>query len=301
MTVENRDNLGLIDGQTVFGIRIQSLAKASMGNGVAGDSVTSTALKASQKGAGADMSVDVALGSCQINGASYTESGTTNVVITAAHATSERIDLIVYDQSAGNPAVVTGTAHATNPQVPDVADDNDIPLALVYVLPQDDVAYTGTITNAYIYDVRSFITVFSTGLLRGMIDLPLYLNGSSTSGSYFYTVGTSYTNCGKLIMTIPTLYPTATKTITAKFNVIISLGAAGAGTASCQLYNNTTSTSISELTSTDINGDSYLKSSASLTVGTGLNIVDGNTYLIRAKTTTGACSVYRAWLEFYWG
>lgn len=300
MTIENRDNLGLIDDQIVFGMRLQGLAKASLGNGVVAESTTSTALKASQRAAVANMSVDVATGSCQIDGVVYTEDSIVNVVISAAHATDERIDLIVYDQSAGNPAVVTGTANATNPRVPDVTDDKDIPLALVYVLPQDDVAYSGTITTEYIYDVRCFM-VFIASVLQGSIEFPLYLNTHEAYGSNFSTISTTYVYCGKLVVAIPTFYPTTTKTITAKFHVIISLNTIGAEAATCQLYNLTTSTSISELSSTDVGGEPYLKTSTSLTVGTGKNIVDGNTYLIRAKTTAGTCAVYRAWLEFYWG
>lgn len=301
MTVENRDNLGLIDGQTVYGMRLQSLAKASLGNGVAGDTVTTTALKVSERGAGANMSVDVAIGDCQIDGTTYTEAGVTNLAISAAHATNERIDLVVYDQSAGAPAVVTGTAHATNPQVPDVADDADIPLALVYVLPQDDASYTATITDAYIYDVRSFTSALSTGMLKGLIELPLYLDTHEVEGSHFNTTSTTYVNCGQLVMNIPALFTAEGKTVTAKFHAIVSVSHSSGATGTCQLYNSTTTTSISELISTDFTDEPYLSKSGSLTVGSGMNIVDGDTYLVRAKTTDGAASVYRAWLEFYWG
>jgi hypothetical protein len=170
MTIENRDNLGAIDGQQMYGMRVQGLAKASIGNGVLAGDVVSTALRATQKEAGADMSVDVQLGNCIINGTIYEEASDVNVAIAAAHATDERIDLIVYDVTAGNPAAVTGTPHATDPQVPDVEDDDDIPLAQVYVVPQDDGGYTGTIVDGDITDMRSFVKTGTKYLFMGVAD-----------------------------------------------------------------------------------------------------------------------------------
>ena len=102
-------------------------------------------LAVSERGAGANMSVDVASGSCFVDDTKYTESSTTNVVISAAHATLARKDIITYDTSAGNPAAVTGTA-ASTPVPPDIPS-GDILLALVNV-PAADTA----ITNSQIID-----------------------------------------------------------------------------------------------------------------------------------------------------
>ena len=94
-----------------------------------------------------DMSIDVASGSCQIDGGIYTESSTVNVVISAANATYDRRDIIIYDKSASNPAVVTGVAleHPVSPSLP----DDDILLGIVHI-----PANATTIVNANITDKR---------------------------------------------------------------------------------------------------------------------------------------------------
>ena len=102
-------------------------------------------LAVSERAASANMSVDVASGSCFVDDTKYVESSITNVVISAAHATLARKDIITYDTSAGNPAAVTGTA-ASTPVPPDIPS-GDILLALVNV-PAADTA----ITNSQIID-----------------------------------------------------------------------------------------------------------------------------------------------------
>lgn len=105
-------------------------------------------LAVSEKGAGADMSVDVALGEAFIDGVSYTESGTTNVAITAADATHARKDLIIYDTSTSAPIVIDGTPAAT-PQPPDITA-SDILLALVDVAANDTSISDSEITDKII-------------------------------------------------------------------------------------------------------------------------------------------------------
>jgi len=107
-------------------------------------------LAVSEKAAGANMSVDVALGVCFVDGTEYTESSVTNVVITAADGTNPRKDLIIYDTSGGTPAVVTGTPAAT--AIPPDITAGDILLAVVDV-PANDT----TITNDQIHDGRVFV------------------------------------------------------------------------------------------------------------------------------------------------
>ena len=92
-------------------------------------------LKVTQRGAGANMSVDVAAGQAAIRGTSIARQGTyivvntavENVALRAAHATLPRVDLVVarvFDKQvdggteyAWRPAVVTGTP-LSSPQAP---------------------------------------------------------------------------------------------------------------------------------------------------------------------------------------
>ena len=105
-------------------------------------------LAVTEKGTGADMSVDVALGKAFVDGITYTESGTTNVVITAADATHPRKDLIVYDTATSAPIAIAGSPAAT-PQPPDITA-NDILLALVYVAANDTSILDAEITDKII-------------------------------------------------------------------------------------------------------------------------------------------------------
>ena len=105
-------------------------------------------LGVTQRAAGANMSVDVAAGTCYVNSVLYTESSVVNVVIAAADATNPRKDLIVYDTSAGNPAAVTGTPAAI-PIPPDIPS-GDILLALVDVAANDTTIDTADITDKII-------------------------------------------------------------------------------------------------------------------------------------------------------
>ncbi len=141
-----------VDGNYIFDNDIDSLCDALAGNGVI------SGLATTQKGAGADMSVDVVLGVYVANGTSVTKSGTTNVVITAAHATLPRKDIIIAD-SAGNITAVAGTEYAASPvgstgpqtsaPVPPDITANKIILAEVWV-----PAAASTIINSYITDKR---------------------------------------------------------------------------------------------------------------------------------------------------
>ena len=112
--------------------------------GIQGDGVIS-GLTVTEKGAGANQSVDVASGSCTIGGTKYTEAGTVNVALDAAHGTYARWDIITYDASAGDPSKVTGTAGAI-PTIPDVAS-GDIILALVLRAANDNVVSDAEITD----------------------------------------------------------------------------------------------------------------------------------------------------------
>lgn len=128
--------------------------------GIQGDGVVS-GLAVSQKGAGANQSVDVASGSCTIGGTKYTEAGTVNVALDAAHGTYARWDIITYDASAGNPSKVTGTAVAI-PTIPDVPS-GDIILALVLRAANDNVVSDAEITDKRI--INNIYIVPSGGII----------------------------------------------------------------------------------------------------------------------------------------
>ena len=58
------------------------------------------------------MSVLVALGSCKISDVVYSEVAGQNLNISNGDATHPRKDIVVYDATAGNPAIVEGTPAA---------------------------------------------------------------------------------------------------------------------------------------------------------------------------------------------
>lgn len=116
--------------------------------------------------AGTGMVVDIAAGSCQIDETTYTESGTTNVSITAADATYARRDIIIYDKSTSNPIVVDGVASA-HPVAPNLPDD-DILLAIINV-----PANATSIVTANVTDKR---------ILSGILDSIAYINSGSYTG-----------------------------------------------------------------------------------------------------------------------
>jgi len=120
-------------------VMMNAVIAACEGNGVL------DGLAVSERGAGANMSVDVAAGNCMIDGTKYTESSTVNLAISAADATYDRKDLVTYDSNTSNPIVTTGTAAAT-PEPPDIPSGN-ILLAII-----DVTAGATQITNADITD-----------------------------------------------------------------------------------------------------------------------------------------------------
>lgn len=130
-------------GDPIEPIYLNNLRVAAHGWGVV------SGLAVSQRGAGANMSVDVASGDAWINGTKITKSSTTNVAITAAHATYDRYDLVVIN-SSGTISVIDGTAAATSyANDYDLETNNAILLAEVYV-PATDT----TIEDAQITDKR---------------------------------------------------------------------------------------------------------------------------------------------------
>ena len=136
-------------------VMMNAVIAACEGNGVL------DGLTVSERGAGANMSVDVAAGNCMIDDTKYTESSTVNLSISAADATYDRKDLVTYDSNTSNPIVTTGTAAAT-PEPPDIPSGN-ILLAIV------DVAAGATqITNADITD--GSVVVSESSVTKSLFD-----------------------------------------------------------------------------------------------------------------------------------
>lgn len=111
-----------------------------------------------QRGAGANMSVDVAAGEALVNGARAKSDATENVSIDAADATNPRIDRVVLQYIPGTTqtirvAVIKGTA-AASPSLPALTQTTslyEVDLAHIYVR-----AAITTITTADISDKRVF-------------------------------------------------------------------------------------------------------------------------------------------------
>ncbi|OYT63035.1 hypothetical protein B6U67_03770 [Methanosarcinales archaeon ex4484_138] len=97
-------------------------------------------------------SVDVASGSCLVDGTYYSEASAVNVGLPPADSTQYRIDIITYDTSAGEPSYVQGTlasgeiGTSTGPEPPDIPS-GDIILARVYVPAGDNTIDSNDITD----------------------------------------------------------------------------------------------------------------------------------------------------------
>jgi len=130
---------------------------AALIGGVNGDGVVS-GLGVSESVTPA-MTVLVASGSCEVGDVRYTEGSSQNLNISNGDATHPRKDIVVYDTSAGNPAVVEGTPAAA-PIPPDIPS-GDIYLALIHVAANE----TTSIVNTDIDEGRVFVDPLPTGLI----------------------------------------------------------------------------------------------------------------------------------------
>lgn len=166
MTVVSIASFIQADAHPAHSVRRMLQALAGNRGGVIPATATFTDLKVTQRGAGANMSVDVAGGECFVHGTESTyqgvyhcqNQGTQNVVITAADSTNPRRDLIVArikdseygvavtDVFAIEAVAGTPAGSPADPTVP----DNCIVLARVAV-----AASASSITNANITDLRN--------------------------------------------------------------------------------------------------------------------------------------------------
>lgn len=144
-------------GDPIEPIYLNNLRVASQGWGY------TSGLGVTQKGAGANMSVDVAAGGAYVNGTTVTKGSITNVVITAAHATYDRYDLIVIN-SSGTISVVDGTAAAVSyANDYDLEANNSVLLSEVYVPATDTTIETAQCIDKRI--ISSANTVHPSGLI----------------------------------------------------------------------------------------------------------------------------------------
>jgi hypothetical protein len=156
-------------------VQVNNIILAAAGDGVI------SGLDVSERGAGVNMSVDVAAGSALIGGTTYTESSVVNLVISAADATHARKDLVIYDVATTNPLVVTGTP-ATPPIPPDITA-GDILLAIVNVAANETEITNGEITDCIVeVETSGALGGLSNVVITSVADNELlaYDSGSST-------------------------------------------------------------------------------------------------------------------------
>lgn len=161
--------------------------------GIKGDGVL-TGLAVSESSTPA-MSVLVASGTCKISNVVYTEASGQNLNISNGDATHPRKDIIVYDATAGNPAVVEGTPAAA--PIPPNIPNGDIYLAMVHVAANESTS----IVNADIDEGRIYTQNFhaDTHLGGGVDEIEFYdmyqdltLHNNSTSRTVTADTYTKY-------------------------------------------------------------------------------------------------------------
>ena len=125
-----------------------------------------------QRGAGANMSVDVAAGSALVANVEVAFTAG-NLAITTADATQDRTDVVVVN-SSGTKSVLAGPVNdGANAQPPDTT--GYAPIAFVYVYSQANPLYSGTIVTADVTPATPVILV--TGQLSART---VYTTGSGT-------------------------------------------------------------------------------------------------------------------------
>jgi len=180
------------DGDEVFQGELNNMIRGAESNGVI------KGLDVTEKGAGANMSVDVAAGRWVALGVPRRKAATTNVVIDAADGTNPRLDLI-YADDAGDILELAGTP-AAFPIPPTLPADA---IALAYVsIPANDT----TIEDAQISDLRVHVTPMIRTSDRGEgVDLETaigYINNIA-GGGVIYDTGGTYNWSAKVVVDHP--------------------------------------------------------------------------------------------------
>jgi microcystin-dependent protein len=204
-------------GSPIEPVFLNNIVVAARGWGVV------TGLAVSERGAGANMSVDVALGTAYINGTNLSKGSTTNVVVTAADATYDRYDLVVIN-SSGTITIIAGTAGAVSyANDYDLDANNAILLAEVYVPAADTAISDSQITSQII--IREDST--PTGAITGF-------GGTTAPTGYLMCDGTAVSRAAyaDLFSVISTGYGVGDGTTTFNVpdmqgNVAVGIGASG--------------------------------------------------------------------------
>lgn len=110
------------------------------------------------------LTVDVAAGTVQINGATVTVPAVAGLTLSAADATNPRFDLIV-SNSAGVASVVEGTA-ASNPALPGIPSSRVV-LAAVYIPANDTAIDADQITDKRVTVAPTALSRAATLMLMG--------------------------------------------------------------------------------------------------------------------------------------
>jgi len=166
--------LDRIDGEIIFDIDYNSLHQALQATGwLTGWAVTGNA---------GTLSVDVAAGRGMAEGVLKETDPSTNVVLTAAHASNPRKDLIVYDRSASALAKVDGTAAAIEP------DGEDNPRKMKLPVPPD-LGATDDILIAVVYVPAAATLGSQCTIIDKRVKLPLVYVPSQAQGDLWYYDG----------------------------------------------------------------------------------------------------------------
>jgi len=128
------------DASSYVNIANQAIVDGIKGNGVL------NGLAVSERGSGANMSVDIATGNAIADSTKIIKASVTNVVVTASDPTNDRIDIVVLN-GGGTLAVTAGTASVV--PVPPSSGTDEIYLASIFV-----GAGVTSILNANITDLR---------------------------------------------------------------------------------------------------------------------------------------------------
>jgi len=121
--------------------------------GAIGENFVITGLAISERGAGVNMSVDVAVGGAYANDTFTNVTSTENVAIDASDVADDRIDLVTID-STGTIAITKGINYdpATEAIVPPATPANKTLLAYVFVEHGATTIENGDITDARVYN-----------------------------------------------------------------------------------------------------------------------------------------------------
>ena len=181
--------MGQLQNEDWEHVDIEAFREAIIGNGViAGLEVTQSATPA--------MTVLVSAGQCTIDGVVYAEASGQNLNISNGDASHDRKDIVVYDATAGNPAVVAGTPAAA-PVPPDIPA-GDILLGIVLVEANETTSIVNAdITNDRVYSIKRWAHT-SVSVNTTLNDAHHVVTVDATGGARTITLPTASGILGKV-------------------------------------------------------------------------------------------------------